>query len=80
MKKAVPSILAIAAGFSLAAASALGASIFEWTHPAPFLETPAAREQTDSSPQAICKQVEVQLDEGYGVSSQETRVICQESP
>jgi hypothetical protein len=37
-------------------------------------ESPRA---ADSTLQALCREVDVALDEGYGVSRHETRVVCQ---
>jgi len=33
----------------------------------------------DTSMQATCRDVVVSLDEGYGVASQETRVVCRDN-
>jgi hypothetical protein len=42
--------------------------------------SPASQQpRFDPSMQAICKQVEVALDEGYGVSRHETRYVCQQT-
>lgn len=81
MKKPILFILALASGLSLASAatSALDGSIFGFVDSTPSRERPA-QGKADDSPQALCKEVEVQLDEGYGVSGQETRVICQQNP
>ncbi len=39
----------------------------------------SARPSTaDASMQALCKDVDVQLDEGYGVSGYETRLVCRQ--
>lgn len=81
MKKPILCLLALSAGLSLA--SAFDGSIFGFADAAASRQRPAAQEgeeQDSSSPQALCRQVQVQLDEGYGVSSQETRVICQDNP
>jgi len=42
-------------------------------------ETPQAlaTPQGDSPLQAICREVVVETDEGYGVSSHETRYVCE---
>jgi hypothetical protein len=80
MKK--PLLFAFIVGAGLAAASAqskaLEFSVFDWL---PFLHEDAA-EKKDArrarSPQALCKEVEVPLDEGYGVSRRERRVVCED--
>ena len=79
-------LLATIATISLTAASAPNAresalaastdSIFSSRrHVAPGAE--AAR--NDAVMQAICREVLVDVDEGYGVSSRESRFICEES-
>jgi hypothetical protein len=49
-----------------------------------FQRQPAAVEavkaQNSASMKALCKEVDVALDEGYGVSSHETRVVCAQEP
>ncbi|CAN2534921.1 MAG TPA: hypothetical protein VIF40_05185 [Methylosinus sp.] len=80
MKK--PLLFAFAVGAGLAAASvqskALEFSLLDWL---PFLREDVA-EKKDArrvrSPQALCKEVEVPLDEGYGVSRRERRVVCED--
>lgn len=81
MKKSILFVLALSAGLSLASAatSALDGSIFGLADSTPARERPA-QEKAEDGPQALCKQVEVQLDEGYGVSGQETRIVCQQNP
>ncbi|PWB83056.1 MAG: hypothetical protein C3F11_08610 [Methylocystaceae bacterium] len=75
MKKPALFLLALGSGFALAggAPSALDRSL-----PA---DQPATQERSEDlpSPQALCKQVEVKLDEGYGVSGRETRVVCDQN-
>lgn len=47
---------------------------------APRRHAPPATEEArnDSGMQAICREVLVDTDEGYGVSSRESRVVCDE--
>lgn len=79
MKK--PLLFAFFIGAGMVAASAqskaLEFSLFDWL---PFLHEDAA-EKKDArrarSPQALCKEVEVPIDEGYGVSRHERRVVCE---
>lgn len=85
MKKPILLLLALSAGLSLAcaASSALDGSILGSAAAAPpAQERPAGQNSASdgASPQALCRQVEVPLDEGYGVSSREKRIVCQESP
>lgn len=41
---------------------------------------PPAREQasSDSTMQAVCREILVDTDEGYGITNQESRIICDE--
>jgi len=80
MKK--PLLFAFALGAALASASARSKavefSLFDWL---PFLHEDAAEKKDTRharSPQALCKEVEVPLDEGYGVTRRERRVVCDE--
>lgn len=41
--------------------------------------SPPRGQRVDPSMEAMCKDVVVPLDEGYGVSGQETRLVCDES-
>ncbi|WP_018267391.1 MULTISPECIES: hypothetical protein [Methylosinus] len=80
MKK--PLLLAFFVAAALAGASvrsmALEASLFDWL---PFLHEDSAEKKDarhGASPQALCKEVEVPVDEGYGVSRHERRVVCEQ--
>lgn len=76
-------LLAFSAGLSLATAAPSGRdpSNSGLTASAASREPEGAERDRDApSPQAMCRQVEVQLDEGYGVSSRETRLVCEENP
>lgn len=80
MKK--PLLFAFVVGAGLAAASArsmaLETSLFDWL---PFLHDDAAEKKDaprGGSAQALCKEVEVPIDEGYGVSRHERRVVCEQ--
>jgi len=42
--------------------------------------TPRESRRGDASVQANCREVEVELDEGYGVSSHEKRYVCDPAP
>ncbi|BBU60631.1 hypothetical protein MSC49_05660 [Methylosinus sp. C49] len=78
MKK--PLLFAFFVAAALAGASArsmaLEASLLDWL---PFLHEDSAekKEARRGSAQALCKEVEVPIDEGYGVSRHERRVVCE---
>lgn len=72
-------LLALGAGLSLATA-APDAPGPDFAARASSRDGGGAQEDPASSPQALCRQVEVQLDEGYGVSRRETRVVCDDNP
>ncbi|MBG0809545.1 hypothetical protein IY145_09155 [Methylosinus sp. H3A] len=80
MKKPLLFVFALGAGLAAARADskALEFSLFDWL---PFLHEDAAEKKETRrapSPQALCKEVEVPLDEGYGVSRRERRVVCED--
>lgn len=82
MRKSV-FVLAVIAGASFATATTRGAataSVLQTTESDSARETPTTDDRTETSPRAACKMVEVQLDEGYGISSREMRSVCGEYP
>lgn len=79
MKKSLLFAFALGAGLASAGARSkpVESSLFDWL---PFLhedDAEAKEARRAPSPQALCKEVEVPLDEGYGVSARERRVVCE---
>lgn len=84
MKKPLLILLALGAGapLSCAAAGPFDLPLLDWLSPAPEPEQPVGKKgvRRAESPQAVCKEVEVQVDEGYGVSQRERRIVCDDTP
>jgi hypothetical protein len=75
MKKPLLILFALGAGLSSAGAGPFELPLFDWLSPTP--DRPAAgSERRARSPEAVCKEVDVPVDEGYGVSRRERRVVC----
>jgi hypothetical protein len=82
MKKPLLILLALGAGAPLSCAQAgpFDFPLLDWLSPTP--EQPVGKKgaRRADSPQAVCKEVEVQVDEGYGVSQRERRIVCDDTP
>jgi hypothetical protein len=49
------------------------------SHAARYRQAPATEQaRDDSAMQAVCREILVDTDEGYGVTNRESRVICDE--
>jgi hypothetical protein len=79
MKKSLLFLFALGAGLSLPHGEAAAFDLVDWL--ASVFDQPAekAQDRRDPSPQALCKQIEVPVDEGYGISRRETRRVCDQA-
>jgi hypothetical protein len=81
MKMPLLILFALGAGLSpmRAAADPSEFSLLDWLGTA-VDQPPALKkgERRAASPEALCKEVEVPVDEGYGVSARERRVVCED--
>ncbi|HEY8261242.1 MAG TPA: hypothetical protein VIG55_08525 [Methylosinus sp.] len=75
MKKPLLILLALGAGLSPAGAGPFELPFLDFLSPTPDQPGAEAQRRADS-PQAVCKEVDVAVDEGYGVSRRERRVVC----
>jgi hypothetical protein len=75
MKKPLLILLALGAGLPSASAGPFELPFLDWLSPSPDQPATGAERRADS-PQAVCKEVDVPVDEGYGVSRRERRVVC----
>jgi hypothetical protein len=68
-------------GVALFAGAALAVEAPQRAVGDPHRHQPAGREEArnDSTMQAICREVLVETDEGYGVTNHESRVICDQT-
>jgi hypothetical protein len=68
----------VAAGLALCAGKALVAKAFDMSaHAAPVMAREAVAAQQPA--QDVCRQVTVEIDEGYGVRGQTTRWVCRKA-
>ncbi|MBY6242762.1 hypothetical protein [Methylosinus sp. Sm6] len=78
MKKPLLILITLVAGLSLTRADAgtFEFPLLDWLAAGP--DEPASKEarRPAASPEALCKEVDVRVDEGYGVSGREKRVVC----
>lgn len=74
MKKTLIVAAALAAALPAAKAGSAAVAALAFSSP-----TQDVSSQLDAS-QAKCREMEVQIDEGYGVSGRETRIVCRETP
>jgi hypothetical protein len=82
MKKPILFVFIVSVGVfvSRAAPHAFDDLLFGLADHRPATERPTTEKADNGGPQAICRQIEVEIDEGYGVSGRETRVVCQDGP
>ncbi|ATQ68099.1 MULTISPECIES: hypothetical protein [Methylosinus] len=80
MKTPLLILTTLVAGLSLTRADAgpFSFPLFDWLSPGQEEPTPGKSGRRAASPEALCREVDVAVDEGYGVSSREKRVICED--
>ncbi|MBI1869310.1 MAG: hypothetical protein HYS06_13625 [Methylocystis sp.] len=75
----VAAVIAVSAA-KVAMAHRAATMLVQTVERAPGGEAIAKQQESRAQTQAVCRQVEALLDEGYGVSGKETRWLCRAAP